>query len=203
MRKKCTITNFFYEKLMLMNIQNNYKSGSIVDVGANVGNHAVFFCGVVHDHEMVYAIEPGPDALRLLKRNLKRNGVSGKVVVQPVAAGAFTGTVSMQHGSSTNLGAMRVAAVTADRSQPTPMERLDDIIPESRTLAVMKIDVEGFEVEALSGAQRILASQKPDIYVEAARPEAFERVHRLLAEYSYTRKGVFNDTPTHWFCARA
>ena len=63
----------------------------------------------------------------------------------------------------------------------------------------MKFDVEGFELPALKGAQRILSNDRPDVYVEAAKPEFLKEISHFLSSFGYVHKLVFNDTPTHWF----
>src|SRR5206468_4045383 len=59
--------------------------GVFLDVGANIGNHSVFFAKFCADH--VLAVEPNPKVLPLLRRNLKTNAL-GRHTVFPFAVAA-------------------------------------------------------------------------------------------------------------------
>lgn len=199
MRVKSVISNNFYEKTMLHHIGENYIDGDIIDVGANVGNHSVYFASICKDHCMVYAIEPGVDALGILRRNISNNCLIDTVDVFPYAAGESDGSVVLKAGSKKNLGAMRVVGTNIDGVSGILMKTIDNMIPPNRRISLMKIDVEGFELPALRGSQRILVKDKPDIYVEAAKPEFLHEISHFLGSFGYVHKLVFNDTPTHWF----
>jgi len=199
MRVKSVISNNFYEKSMLHHIGMNYVDGDIIDVGANVGNHSVFFSSICKSNCLVHAIEPGGEALTILRRNIFNNCSADSVHILPYAAGESYGSVVLKAGSKKNLGAMRVVGTNVDSVNSILMKTIDHMIPPSRRVSLLKCDVEGFELPALKGAQRILINDKPDIYVEAAKPEFLTQISNFLAEFGYVHKLVFNDTPTHWF----
>ena len=199
MRVKSVISNNFYEKNMLHHIGANYLDGDIVDVGANVGTHSVYFSSICKSNFLVYAIEPGVDALNILRRNISNNCSADVVHIFPYAAGESEGSVVMKSGSRKNLGAMRVVGTNIDSVNSIVMKTIDNMIPSSRRVSVMKFDVEGFELPALKGAQRILSNDRPDVYVEAAKPEFLKEISHFLSSFGYVHKLVFNDTPTHWF----
>ena len=56
MRIKSLLSQNFYENYMLESISENYSGGSIIDVGANIGNHSVFFGSIV-TNGVVHAVE--------------------------------------------------------------------------------------------------------------------------------------------------
>jgi FkbM family methyltransferase len=128
---------------------------TVVDVGAHVGSYTAVAAHAVGRRGVVYAIEPGPDSRELLARNVRHHHLHN-VVVLPCAAGRTTRsrvfhleTESTLHGfyaHPLSQGAVRTIEV-----QERP---LDEVIPGS--VDVMKIDVEGAEIEVLDGARRLL-----------------------------------------------
>src|SRR5688572_29804506 len=95
----------FYEGDVLRYLAHMARPGGvIVDVGANIGNHAVFFAAYMA--ELVIAMEPAPELAALLRRNLEANAVENAIVVE-AAAGVRQeeGYVVRPKGSVANAGA--------------------------------------------------------------------------------------------------
>ncbi len=202
MRKKSVLSGSFYERYMLENIRQNYTGGDIVDIGANVGNHTVFFGLIAQEKQAhVHAIEPAPASLELLRRNISANHLDDVVTVSPIAAGEEVGRVFLRPGSASNhLGAMRVVATAGGEGGiEAPISLLDEIIPFERPVAIIKVDVEGYEVPALRGGRRLIETWRPDLYVEAGAQAGLDAIQNFLLPLGYERKAVFNDTPTYWF----
>ena len=110
-----------------------------VDVGANVGSYSLL-AGARSAH--LIAIEPAPKAMEGLKINLRLNGLSAQL--HHCAVGAKDGTLTM----ALNKG----AASHADPSgTPVSLARLDTLL-KGQGPALVKIDVEGYEGEVLTGA---------------------------------------------------
>ena len=124
----------------------------VIDCGANHGFSTVLFAKWVGPAGRVYAFEPSSHNMALLKENLRLNGITN-VICHQVAVGAASGTVSI----SSHPNASVVLDARADHSlEKVSLVRLDDVL-EGETPNFLKLDVEGFEHEALKGAARILA----------------------------------------------
>jgi FkbM family methyltransferase len=143
-----------------------------IDVGANVGSYAVLASGVCGARTI--AIEPDPITANHLARNIEINSLGNLVRIERTAVGEKTGEVRFTVGRDT----MNQVAAEGDRdAQIVPIRRLDDIL-RSDEPAIMKIDIEGFEEQALSGAARTLA--KPSLWAieaETVTPRAEEILH--------------------------
>jgi FkbM family methyltransferase len=123
-----------------------------LDVGANIGSYTMLAASVCRARAI--AFEPDPDAVRALRRNITINDLSALVDVQEAALGAAHGQIAFTAGLDT----MNRVAGPEDRSvQIVPIRRLDDI-PGAETPTLIKMDVEGFEEEVLSGASHVLRS---------------------------------------------
>jgi FkbM family methyltransferase len=130
-----------------------------LDVGAAVGYFSVVAAGTA-PNVTVDSIEPNPDALELLRFNLWLNGVDAQV--WPVALSS-TRTAIPLSGSATNLGDARTreAREGSSYSVVVPAVPADELFA-GRSFDVVKIDVQGWELEVILGMQRIV-HDSPDI----------------------------------------
>ncbi len=133
-----------------------------VDVGAHIG----YFSSLAAVHiglegsGQVFAFEPSPHLLPLLRKNLFVNGATCPWEVHPFAIGendgetAFYATIDRSaHGS---LHPESKAALASEHT--VPCRKLDSAVPVDlhERIDIIKIDVEGHEYEVLQGMQQIL-----------------------------------------------
>lgn len=147
--------------------------GIFVDVGANIG---VFTLAASRlNGVIVYAFEPSPRELARLYRNLALNGATN-VVVFPFALGSVSKTVQLSLGGDDNPGNNSVVAhVGKDTARNVAVchcEPFDSLLKAEAIarIRVVKIDVEGFEMEVLCGmVASIAAMQRVTFVVEVTR----------------------------------
>ncbi|MEJ7638766.1 MAG: FkbM family methyltransferase [Singulisphaera sp.] len=147
----------------------------VLDVGANVGFFATLFSRWVGDDGRVLAVEPEPENVALLRRNLIDNGCRNATVCE-CAVGATRGvahfSLDESTGSTGHLGISPTAgesAVGTGKVQviPTDVETIDDLVAaHAVTPNVMKMDIEGGEARALEGASRTVAECRPIVVSE-------------------------------------
>lgn len=117
---------------------------TILDAGANIGLFAITAARRHPAGSRVIALEPDPDNLPLLRRNIDGNGLGGVVDVRPVAAGTGAGTARFVSGLREN---SRLADVTV--GGPPAGATVDvaviDIFDLLATVELAKIDIEGAE----------------------------------------------------------
>jgi FkbM family methyltransferase len=164
------------------------KEGWVVfDVGANVGVVSVL---QAQRKAQVYAFEPNPDCYRRLLKNVTANGFEGRIRPFKLALGNLTGTGTMQverggttggtvlAGAEAGLGAAPVSITTLDRIAPTlNVSQID----------LLKIDVEGAEVDVLHGAAHTLAVTKR-IILEYHSRQLLKEVEEILHPYGFVRE---------------
>jgi FkbM family methyltransferase len=185
----------FYELDVLMKCRELYLPGSaVIDVGANIGNHAVFFGAFLN--APVYAFEPYQANHDLLEMNIVANRLEGQVISACVAIGDGDGVGSLHPGPCSNLGTTRVAFGAGE----VPVRSLDSL-SISGPIGLLKVDVEGAEVAVLRGATALIRAWQPDIVVEAGTPRAFVAVAEILLELGYVPRGRHAVTPTYIFSA--
>lgn len=182
------------------------RDGVFIDVGANIGNHAVFFGKFLADR--LVCVEPHPDLVPLLTRNLELNAIAGASVV-PSAAGRAAGRAYISRAKERvhkNIGGSRVEPERPDDGVEVRVAPLDALVDAlrpvlaGRPVTCVKIDVEGLELDVLRGATDILRVDRPQLVVELASRDARATVKRFLAAYGYRDVGQrFGWTPTYHF----
>ncbi len=149
--------------------------GVVVDVGANIGNHTVFFAGLLGAR--VVAVEPEARNERVLRANATANGLGDRVEVHRVALGESAGSVRLVQRVAGNAGTWHTQE--GDGPDAFPRVRVDDLAGGLRGVAVLKVDVEaavgaaaaaadyaGDEVAVLRGGMALLERERPVLCVE-------------------------------------
>lgn len=151
----------FYEQDQLEVLQRYLKPGGVfLDVGANVGNHAVFAAKFGGQREVI-VIEPNPEAVGLLRINLLLNGLMLDTSHLGVGLSDRAQNAEPQVPAN-NLGAARMVPSEAGAVK---LVTGDSLFAE-RTVDVIKIDVEGQELAVLAGLAQTIAANRPTMFIE-------------------------------------
>lgn len=160
------------------------KSGDvIIDVGANIGTHTVFFSKKVTPGGQVYAFEPQRITFEFLCANLALNGL---VNVIPVQAG-----VGDQPGETIipvldpsviqNFGMLNIEGHSdGELVKVMPLDAL-----ELKRCNLIKIDVEGMELKVLLGAEKTIRDCRPFLFVENHTPDGSPEMLQMLLDWGY------------------
>jgi FkbM family methyltransferase len=182
------------------------RGGIFLDVGGNIGNHAVFFGLFCAEH--VVTFEPHPKLQPILKRNLEANGLAARSTLVPAAMGAKegTGVMSLREGYEQNIGASHVDATSSptQATHPIQIRPLDSVVDElisklKLPITFLKIDVEGMELEVLAGAMKTLEKHRPQLLVELITPETQAKATEILGRFGYREVTRLSDPPSYYF----
>lgn len=146
---------------------------SVIDVGANEGLFTLFCRKRVGAAGRVIAIEPSERELRQLRENLRINGFADVEII-PSAIGARTGQAQLgiaelDHAGFNALGAVAAPWVKLVGRSAVTVTTLD-VLAETRhwpRIDLIKMDIEGSELDALRGAEALLARDRPLLLLEA------------------------------------
>lgn len=121
-----------------------------LDLGANVGSYTVLASKVCGAKSI--SVEPDPETLLFLQRNVDTNGIGDRVEIVETALGATSGTAHLSVGLDTT---NKILADASDNSREVRLASLDSIVGDRRP-TMIKMDVEGYEPEVLKGARQTL-----------------------------------------------
>ncbi|MGE0632488.1 MAG: FkbM family methyltransferase [Pseudobdellovibrionaceae bacterium] len=176
----------------------------VIDIGANIGAHTLPLATLVGDSGHVYAFEPTQTAFNKLQKNLSLNPelvkrvslVQGMVVSSPSfeLPDSIYASWPLHHNDQAHKLHLGVACTTTGAVSLT----LDQIVQKFsiQQIDLIKLDVDGFELEVLRGATNTLDKMAPPILMELAPYtmeekgyDAAEAVH-ILTKYGYEFYGL-------------
>jgi FkbM family methyltransferase len=145
-----------------------------IDVGANIGVHTVRLARLAGPDGEVIAVEPDPDVLRRMRRNVALNNVANVRIVN-AAASDRKGDMQLYRPNPGDTNRARASllhhAYLTGASASVPVVTLDEV-SDGAPVALVKIDVEGHEAAVVRGAVGIIDSCAPAVVFEYA-PELF------------------------------
>ncbi|MDX3930172.1 MAG: FkbM family methyltransferase [Shinella sp.] len=178
----------WYEQEMLDYIRSLHISGNYLDVGANIGNHSLYFA-MNTGADRVFSFEPTQGARATLNKFIELNRLHTEITVIPFACSDFNGEVE-------------VVESIAREVKPTKYQcrKIDDLINVPVTL--IKMDIEGAESSALKGAIRVLGECKPVLFIEIHDNAHMNDIMNIIRPLGYRATGrVWNASPTYEFVA--
>jgi FkbM family methyltransferase len=161
--------------------QIDFANAVAIDIGANIGNHSLFFA---RRFRTVLSFEPNPRTFRVLSLNAE---LAANVELFGFGLSNANCSARMKINRA-NIGA---SYVTEDRSQAfqeIALRTLDSVVDANLDVKLIKIDVEGHEYQALCGAKNLIQSQKPLVLFEQQLGDfinAQSRVVNLLKDFGY------------------
>ena len=152
-----------------------------VDAGANVGVYTVLASGVCGARSI--ACEPIEAGAAVIRRNVGLNGIGERVDIFQCALGAYDGTICMTRDFDAENRVVEAAAATPEHLAEVPVTTLDALL-EGRVPKLIKIDVEGYEEQVVSGARTTLAAHGlAAVIMEIwSRTSSDRRRHRRLTD---------------------
>jgi FkbM family methyltransferase len=178
----------WYEQEMLDYIRSLGIRGNYLDVGANIGNHSVYFATNT-EADRVFSFEPTRRARAALNKFVELNGLWTKISTIPYACSDAEGEIE-------------VVESIANAAAPVkyPCRRIDDLIDVP--ISLVKMDIEGAEPYALRGALRVLREAKPVLFIEVHDEEHMNAIMTIIGPIGYRATGrVWNPSPTYEFVA--
>jgi FkbM family methyltransferase len=181
----CWLGSYEYHKRLAF--ESEVKEGAIVfDIGAHVGFYTLLASVLVGPSGKVFAFEPHPRNLRYLKEHLRLNAIANVRIIE-AAVSDFNGASWMEEGRNSctahlaSQGTLQVTTLSLDDA----VSRGELPIP-----GYIKIDVEGAELQALSGASSILQSVHPVLFLATHGRGLHARCCELLTSLGYQLEGL-------------
>ena len=161
--QKCIVNFNDYWDRAALNIIDKYLSDSsvILDIGANIGSHSVYWA-IERNAKKIYSFEPLKSTYDVLKRNINLNNLNRIVV--PYNVGLYNKRINaaVSHYNLQNIGNTSFIPKENGRFKLVSLDSMN--FPEK--IDLIKIDVEGLEVEVLQGGIETIKKHKPVIVIE-------------------------------------
>ena len=130
---------------------------TIVDVGANIGIYTSFFSGLAGGSGHVHGFEPDTVNFMRLQENV---GQLANVSLNHAAVGDRSGTIRLYVSDDLNVDHRTFDSGDGREGIDVPVVSLDDYFAAGQRVDLIKIDVQGFELSVLQGAQRVLKENR-------------------------------------------
>lgn len=142
-------------------LKDMFSNGMALDIGANIGNHSVYFDKIF---SRVCAFEPNPSTYQILAFNAS---YSKSVRTYSYGLGDVSGVFDLYEDPE-NFGGSSVKNFGWVRQKPVPItiHRLDDLDIDFTNLELIKIDVEGLEANVIRGGSKVIEKYSPIILLE-------------------------------------
>jgi FkbM family methyltransferase len=182
----------YWESWLTVFFMRYIKPGmTVIDVGANFGYYTLLFGAAVGTAGRVIAIEPVPSTVALLKDTIELNGFTTRTRIVAGAAGAVASSQAHILVPPREPKNAAVVAAGHDGSIIVPSFTVDELAADVDHVDLVKIDVEGAEINVIAGMRETIAKHRPAILLEFnalryADPPAF--LNLLLGSYSKVKK---------------
>ena len=177
----------------------NDKAINIIDCGSNIGSYSIFF-SLFCNSNTIYSFEAHPEIFNVLKLNIEKNNCKN-IICQNIGISNKKSVLNLISFIPNNKGAYWFWYKGEERITPYDSGYKDHKSIDNKTLFVnsdsidnlvsdkidfIKIDVEGMELEVLSGAKNTIKKHRPLIYVEGSI-KTFRDLDVWILENKYNR----------------
>ncbi|MGV0961458.1 MAG: FkbM family methyltransferase [Limnohabitans sp.] len=141
-------------------------NGIALDIGANIGNHSLYFSRYF---KAIHSFEPHPRIFDLLQFNAR---IVDNIVPRNFGLGDANESLELNENWE-NMGSSSIKHNPGIEGSKVSIEikRLDDLALDTGTISLMKIDVEGFESNVIRGAWKTIQEHQPLILMEQLASE--------------------------------
>lgn len=184
----------FIVKNLLSKINKSNIQNTFIDIGANIGNHSVYFSDIFSE---IHAFEPNPIIYKILNANAELNN---KIKTYNVGLGDKENKELLKINAA-NLGASHVRKYytnslprfQSSQAIEIKINKLDNYIDLFRNLSFIKLDIEGMEFLALKGAEKVIMKFKPVIQFELLQQDKTNpEIVNFLKKYNYKIFQIIN-----------
>ena len=187
--------NYICKKWLGGAISNAVRDKAILDIGSNIGNHSLYFLNEC-DAKFVYCFEPAQETFEILKTNISINCLEDRVKLFKVGVGRVSGKGSVFTQKTKDTG---FTQVVSSEDGDIEMVAIDELGLKDK-IGLIKIDIEGYELEALKGMTNILRNDKPYLMIEVEVGN-YNKVCSLLDGLGYDHMALnqYKGTDNHLF----
>lgn len=199
-------------KQELNKLTDAVESVSVLEIGANIGYYALIEADIINNTGKIYAIEPHPENIQLLKANSQLNGYDNLCVTQ-AAIGAEDDSVELFESPKSNrhqVGQPPHSEEEVDRIS-VPLYSVDSFVErqdiEPNDINLIRMDVEGYESEIFQGTETVLSQDSPmllfiELHTWLLEKDEFDEIINSLVQNGFELAHAFVEAPhiEGWEC---
>lgn len=178
-----------YEPYLLRRFAELLEPGAVVyDVGAHIGFWSLVAARIGGPRTRVYAFEADPENCARLKMHVAANDMAARVIIVPAAVWRKPGRVRFRQDgvdSSRSTGYVIGDGDAGPGGEETLAVSLDDFMASHPPPDIVKMDIEGAEIEALMGGESMVDTAKPVLVCEVHHQRAAEFLEQFLTSRGY------------------
>ncbi|MGF6769048.1 FkbM family methyltransferase [Paraburkholderia sp. GAS199] len=169
----------------------NIFDGIAIDIGANIGNHSLYFSDF---YRKVLSFEPASRTYKLLSINadLTENIACYNVGI------SSSNRDALLHVDHENLGGSFVSTEPSAHTQAIRLQTLDSVVNGAEPIKLIKLDVEGHEYDALLGSESVIRKNSPVILFEQHLSDFVDgqsKVINLVRSFGYSKFASIQNYP--------
>ena len=171
-----------------MALVRKYKDKStnavVLDVGANFGYLSLVWACTIASEGMVYSFEPHPHMFESFQKSILSNKFQDRMIPQNVAVGNSEGEVEIHLSHTTSNTLSEELLGTVEDKVKVPLITLDEFSngEDLTHCDLIKIDVDGIELDILKGAKQLLLKYAPIVIVETNNDK---RIIEFMSDINY------------------
>jgi FkbM family methyltransferase len=195
------------EALFTRTLQGALREGDcVVDIGANIGYYALMEARLLGPRGRVYAVEPVPHNMELLEKSVALNNYSN-IETFPIGIGSSNTTATMYISDHPNWCSFYPPTKIIDRKD-VKISSLDSFLKDKQRPDLIRMDVEGYEYEILTGMSGVLDSGVPlklliEFHPDIMGPERAAAFLTNLKKNGFQLKKVILEPNIYPPCSRA
>ncbi len=158
-------------------LERELKEGmTVLDLGANIGYYAIMESKLIGDSGFIYALEPHPSNVALLKTNIQLNKLTESIDVYQMGGSNKNGTETLHISAESNLHSFLKDKNSSDETVDVPMVTIHEFRKGRKNIDFIRMDIEGYEVEVFEGLLPALDDKdfRPSILFETHRSKYTE-----------------------------
>ncbi len=138
---------------------------TVIDIGANIGETTLNMAKLIGSTGCVISFEPSTNTYKKCLRNIALNDtLSNRINLHGFALGEKNESAFLQIAEQTNRG-MNFISTSGEKIE---IKKLDDVLVDEKKVKIdlIKMDVEGYELKVLKGAERLINQHHPKLFIE-------------------------------------
>jgi len=181
----------FYEIDLLSKIRKLNTCGIYIDLGSNIGNHAIFFATQCPCTKLI-CVDASPVMCEILKNNFAVNKIHCDLEIINCAITDTVTNVSMSDLYEAT------CHIISNKDGNTRSETINSLFGNLKNVALLKMDIEEWEETAIRSANIFFGNNHPVVVAELLNDTHYEAFKKEISKYGYKNDGVtYASTPTY------